>query len=60
LKQSHLKYFLSLTAFPVFGVSAHWPTGVSVAVLPDGIFSNQKSQFGKIFEVLQWKMLVFY
>jgi hypothetical protein len=49
-----------LTAFPVFGVSAQWPTGVSVAVLPDGIFSNQKSQFGKIFEVLQWKMLVFY
>jgi hypothetical protein len=27
--------------------------------LPDGIFSNQKSKFGYIWEsVLQWKMLV--
>jgi hypothetical protein len=27
--------------------------------LPYGIFSNKKSQFGYIFRVLQWKMLVY-
>jgi hypothetical protein len=30
------------------------------AGLPDGIFSNQKSKFGKFWRVLQWKMLVYF
>jgi hypothetical protein len=29
------------------------------AVLPDGIFSDKKTNLGKFWKVLQWKMLVF-
>jgi hypothetical protein len=28
------------------------------AELPDGIFSNQKAQLGKLWKVLQWKTMV--
>jgi hypothetical protein len=28
--------------------------------LPDGIFSNQKSQYGKFWRVLRWKMLAYF
>jgi hypothetical protein len=28
------------------------------SVLPDGLFKNQRSNFGKLWTVLQWKMLV--
>jgi hypothetical protein len=28
--------------------------------LPDGLFSNQKSQWGKFIRVLQWKMLLYF
>jgi hypothetical protein len=28
--------------------------------LPDGLFSNQKSKFGKFWGVLQWKMLAYF
>jgi hypothetical protein len=31
-----------------------------VAGLPDGIFPNQKSQFGYIFRDLQWKKLIYF
>jgi hypothetical protein len=31
---------------------------MSIPGLPDGIFSNQKYQFGKFWRVLQWKMLL--
>jgi hypothetical protein len=30
------------------------------AGLPDGIFSNQKSQFWYIFGAIEWKMLVYF
>jgi hypothetical protein len=32
----------------------------SLTGLPDGIFSDQKSQFGKFWRALQWKMYVLY
>jgi hypothetical protein len=28
--------------------------------LPNGLFSNQKSQFGEIFRALDWKMLIYF
>jgi hypothetical protein len=28
--------------------------------LPDGFFSNQKSQFGKFWSALDWKMLIYF
>jgi hypothetical protein len=42
-------------------VSGHNGKGNFVPGLPDGLFSNQKFQFGKIFEGLRWeKMDIFY
>jgi hypothetical protein len=32
----------------------------SLAGLPDGLFSDQKYQFGKFWRVLRWKMLVYF
>jgi hypothetical protein len=35
-------------------------TRMYVSGLPDGFFSNQKSQLGKFWRVLQWKMFVYF
>jgi hypothetical protein len=35
------------------------PKKVSNSGLPDGLFSNQKYKFGKLWMALQWKMLAY-
>jgi hypothetical protein len=44
----------------MFVLAFDWKGFFSQPGLPDGLFSNQKSQFGKKFRASDWKLLIYF